>query len=46
MNGLLKAVEPAELGRKLTPLGKGGGAVEFEDFAAVEVTFLVQVIVD
>ena len=46
MNGLLKAVEPAELGRKLTPLGKGDGAVEFEVLAAVKMTFLVEVIVD
>ncbi len=46
MNGPPKTVEPASSGRKLTPLGKGGGAIEFEVFAAVEVTFLVEVIED
>ncbi len=45
-NGPPKTVEPESSGRKLTPLGKGGGAIEFEVFAAVEVTFLVEVIVD
>ena len=33
-------------GRKFTPLGKGGGAIEFEVFAVVEVAFLVEVVVD
>jgi len=33
-------------GRKLTPLGKGCGAVEFKGFPAVEMTLLVEVIVD
>ena len=46
MNGPPKTVAPASSGRKLTPLGKGGGAIEFEVFAAVEVTFLVEVIED
>lgn len=46
MNGPPETVEPASSGSKLTPLGKGCGAVEFEVFAAVEVTFLIEVIVD
>ena len=46
MNGHPKIVEPANSGSKLTPLGKGGGAVEFEVFATVEVTFLIEVIMD
>ncbi len=46
MNGPPKNVEPASSSRKLMPLGKGGGAVEFEVFATVEVPFLVEVIVD
>ena len=33
-------------GRQLTPLGQGGSAVLLEDVAAVEVTVLVEVIVD
>jgi hypothetical protein len=33
-------------GSKLTPLCKGDGAIEFEVFASVEVTFLIEVIVD
>ena len=35
-------MEAASSGRQLTPLGKGGGAVEFAVFVAVEVTFLVE----
>ena len=35
-------MEAESSGRQLTPLGKGGGAVEFEVFVAVEVTFLVE----
>jgi len=34
------------LGRKSTPLCQGGGAIEFEVFAAVKVTFLIEVIVE
>ena len=34
------------LRRELTPISKRSGAVLFEDIAAVEVTFLVEVIVD
>ena len=33
-------------GSKLTPLCKGDGAIEFEVFASVEVTFLIEVIVN
>ena len=33
-------------GRQLTPLGQGGRTVLLEDIAAVEVTVLVEVIVD
>jgi len=40
------AAERASSGRKLTPLAKCGGAVEFEVFAAVEAALLVDVIVD
>ena len=39
-------VEPTNSGRKLTPLGEGSGTVEFEVFAAVEMTFQVEVIAD
>ena len=35
----------APSGRKLAPLGQGSGAVLLEDFAAVEVAFLVEVVV-
>ena len=41
-----KTVMPRLSGRKLAPLGKSGGAVEFENFAAVEVAFLVEMILD
>ena len=41
-----KTEEPAVSGRKLAPLGKGSGAVKFEVFAAVKMTFLVEAIVD
>ena len=33
-------------GRELTPLGQGGRTVVFEDVAAVEVTVVVEVVVD
>ncbi len=32
--------------RKLTPLGQGDGAFLLEDFAAVEVAVLIEMIVD
>jgi hypothetical protein len=41
-----KPYEPAVSGRKLTPLGKRGGAVEFEVPAVVKMTFLIEVIVN
>ncbi len=40
-----KSYEPAISGRKLTPLGKRGGAVELEVPAVVKMTFLVEVVV-
>ena len=30
----------------MTPLGQSGGAIEFEGFAIVKMTFLVEMIVD
>ncbi len=33
-------------GRKLTPFGQGGGAVLLENVAAVEVTVLIEMIMD
>ena len=33
-------------GRKLAPLGQRGSAIFFEGFAAVEVTFEIEMIVD
>ena len=33
-------------GQQLTPLGQGGRAVLFEDVAAVEVTVVLEVVVD
>jgi hypothetical protein len=33
-------------GRQLTPLGQGGSAVLLEDIAAIEMTFLIEVVVD
>ncbi len=46
MNQYPKTEEPPVSGRKLTPLSKRCGAVEFEVFAVVKMTFLVEVIVD
>ena len=44
---LIEPVEPRGLsGYKLTPLGQGNGAVEFEALAVVKMTFLVEMIVD
>jgi len=39
-------IKPANLGCKLTPLGKGSEAVELEIYATVVVTFLVKIIMD
>ncbi len=33
-------------GRQLTPLGQSGGTVLFEDVAAIEVTVLIEMIMD
>jgi hypothetical protein len=41
-----KPPEPGFSGRQLKPLGQGGGAVLLEDFAAVEMAVLVEVIVE
>ena len=46
LNGLAKGAGLRRSGRQLTPLGQGGRTVLFEDFAAVEVTVIVEVIVD
>ena len=45
-NGPPKTVEPASSGRQLAPLGQGGGTVLSEDVAAIEVTVLIEMIVD
>ena len=37
---------PRRSSRQLTPLGQGGRTVLFEDVAAVEVTVVVEVVVD
>ncbi len=42
----VKTVMRRVLGRELTPLGQGNGAVELENFPIVEVTFLIEVVVD
>ena len=39
------AERPASV-NELTPLGQGGGAIELEMLAAVEVAFLIEVIVN
>ena len=46
LNGPAKGAGLRRLGRELTPLGQGGGTVLFEDVAAVEVTVVVEVVVD
>ncbi len=46
LNRLAKFPNPRRSGHKLTPFGQGCGAVLLEDVAAVEVTFLVEMIVD
>src|SRR5680860_1900789 len=46
LNGPAKGAGLRRSGRQLTPLGKGGRTVLFEDVAAVEVTVVVEVIVD
>ena len=46
LNGPAKGAGLRRSGRKLTPLGQGGRTVLFEDVAAVEVTVVVEVVVD
>jgi len=41
-----KTAERPASASKLTPLGEGSGAIEFEIFAAEEVALLVEVIVN
>jgi hypothetical protein len=45
-NGFRKRPQPGILGSQLAPLGQGGGAVLFKDVATVEVTVVVEVVVD
>jgi hypothetical protein len=46
LSGPAKGAGLRRSGRQLTPLGQGGRTVLFEDFAAVEVTVVVEVVVD
>src|SRR5680860_130285 len=46
LSGPAKGAGLRRSGRQLTPLGQGGRTVLFEDVAAVEVTVVVEVIVD
>ena len=46
LNGPAKGAGLRRSGRELTPLGQGGRTVLFEDVAAVEVTVVVEVVVD
>ena len=46
LNGTAKGAGLRRSGRQLTPLGQGGRTVLFEDVAAVEVTVVVEVVVD
>ena len=41
-----KGAGPRRSGRQLTPLGQGGGTVLSEDVAAIEVTVLIEMIMD
>ena len=43
---MTKGADVRRSGYQLTPLGQGGSAVLFEDVAAVEVTIVVEVVVD
>ena len=45
-NQTAKCAKRIASGRQLTPLGQGGRTVLFEDLAAVEVTVVVEVVVD
>jgi hypothetical protein len=44
--GSQKIAERPALVNELTPLGQGGGAIDFEMRAAVEAAFLIEVIVN
>ena len=46
LSGPAKGAGLRRSGRQLTPLGQGGRTVLFEDVAAVEVTVVVEVVVD
>lgn len=46
LSGPAKGAGLRRSGRELTPLGQGGRTVLFEDVAAVEVTVVVEVVVD
>ena len=46
LNGPVKGAGLRRSGRQLTPLGQGDRTVLFEDIAAVEVTVVVEVVVD
>ena len=46
LNGPAKGAGLRRSGRQLTPLGQGGRTVLLEDVAAVEVTVVVEVVVD
>ena len=46
LNGPAKGAGLRRSDRELTPLGQGGRTVLFEDVAAVEVTVVVEVVVD
>ncbi len=41
-----KGAGPRRSGRQLPPFGQGGGTVLFEDVAAIEVTILIEMIMD
>jgi len=46
MNGRRKTMLCWISSRKVLPLGKGDGAFEFEDLAIVDMTFLIEVVVN
>jgi hypothetical protein len=46
LNRPAKGASPRLSGRQLTPLGQGGGTVLSEDVAVIEVTVLIEMIMD
>ena len=46
LNRPAKGAGPRRSGRQLTPLGQGGGTVLSEDVAVIEVTVLIEMIMD